>query len=133
MWHKVNFISGVKQVLIQSSFSQTGCHTKIKEPSLPYHLPMAGGRIVGCLSFPRLLAQCKMLNNLIQDLNSGHHVHFFSQEPLYCQILVIKYIFAHLCKEICLSTFKILLYPKYTLMHKQTERDWNRYKVQKQN
>ena len=29
------------------SFSQTSCLTKAEEPSLPYYLPIAGGRIIG--------------------------------------------------------------------------------------
>ena len=41
-------------------FSLTGCHTKVKEPSLSYYLLIAGGRIVGILTFPRVLVSCKM-------------------------------------------------------------------------
>ena len=32
----------------------------VKEPSLPYYLPIAGGRVVGCIPFPRVLALCEM-------------------------------------------------------------------------
>ena len=32
------------------SFSKTGYHTEMKESSLPYYLPIAGGRIVAYLS-----------------------------------------------------------------------------------
>ena len=42
------------------SFSYTGCHIKVKEPSLPYYLPIIGGRIVRSIPFPRLLALCEM-------------------------------------------------------------------------
>ena len=42
------------------SFSGTGCHTKIKELSLPNYLPTAGGRMIGCIPFPRILALYKM-------------------------------------------------------------------------
>ena len=28
------------------SFSQTSCLTKVEEPSLPYYLPIPGGRII---------------------------------------------------------------------------------------
>ena len=38
------------------SFSESGYHTKIKEPNLPYYLPIAGGRIVGFIPFLRVLA-----------------------------------------------------------------------------
>ena len=33
------------------SFSLSGCHTKVKEPSLSYYLPIAGGKIYGCIPF----------------------------------------------------------------------------------
>ena len=39
------FLSGVLQVWIEFSF-KTNCHTKVKETSLPYNLPLAGGRLV---------------------------------------------------------------------------------------
>ena len=42
------------------SFSKTSCLAKAKEPSLPYYLPIAGGRIIGFIPFPRVLVQCEM-------------------------------------------------------------------------
>ena len=42
------------------SFSLTSCLTKAEEPSLPYYLPIAGGRIVGFIPFPRALGLCEM-------------------------------------------------------------------------
>ena len=42
------------------SFSKTGCLTKAEEPSLPYSLPIAGGRIIGFIPFPRVLVLCEM-------------------------------------------------------------------------
>ena len=42
------------------SFSSTGCQTKAKELSLLYYLPIAGGRIIGFIPFPRVLALCEM-------------------------------------------------------------------------
>ena len=42
------------------SFSYTGCLTKAEVPSLPYYLPIAGGRIIGFIPFPRVLALCEM-------------------------------------------------------------------------
>ena len=42
------------------SFSLTGCNTKVKEPSIPYYLLIAGERIVRFILFPRLFAQCEM-------------------------------------------------------------------------
>ena len=42
------------------SFSQTSCLTKVEEPRLPYYLPIAGGRIIGFIPFPRVLVLCEM-------------------------------------------------------------------------
>ena len=42
------------------SFSQTSCLTKAEEPSFPYYLPIAGGRIIGFILFPRVLVLCEM-------------------------------------------------------------------------
>ena len=42
------------------SFSQTSCFTKAEEPSLPYYLPITGGRIIGFIPFPRVLVLCEM-------------------------------------------------------------------------
>ena len=44
-------LSEVQQVWIQSfSFSHIGCHTNVREPSLPYYLSIAGRRVIGCIS-----------------------------------------------------------------------------------
>ena len=42
------------------SFSKTSCLTKAEEPSLPYYLPIAGGKIFGFIPFPRVLVLCEM-------------------------------------------------------------------------
>ena len=42
------------------SFSKTSCLTKAEEPSLPYYLPIVGGRMIGFIPFPRVLAPCEM-------------------------------------------------------------------------
>ena len=42
------------------SFSLTTCLTKAEEPSLRYYLPIAGGRIIGFIPFPRVLVLCEM-------------------------------------------------------------------------
>ena len=41
-------------------FSKTSCLTKAEEPSLSYYLPIAGGRIIGFIPFPRVLVLCEM-------------------------------------------------------------------------
>ena len=38
----------------------TSCLTKAEELSLPYYLPIAGGRIIGFIPFPRVLVLCEM-------------------------------------------------------------------------
>ena len=40
--------------------SETSCLTKAEEPSLSYYLPIAGGRIIGVIPFPRVLMLCEM-------------------------------------------------------------------------
>ena len=42
------------------SFSYTSCLTKAEEHSLSYYLPIAGGRIIGFVPFPRVLGLCEM-------------------------------------------------------------------------
>ena len=42
------------------SFSYTSCLTKAEEPSLPYYLPIAEGRIIGFIPFLRVLILCEM-------------------------------------------------------------------------
>ena len=42
------------------SFSETSRLTKAEEPSLSCYLPIAGGRIIGFIPFPRVLVLCEM-------------------------------------------------------------------------
>ena len=42
------------------SFSQTSYLTQAEEPCLPYYLPIAGGRIIEFIPFPRVLMLCEM-------------------------------------------------------------------------
>ena len=42
------------------SFFWTSCLTKAEEPSLSNYLPIAGGRIIGFIPFPRVLVLCEM-------------------------------------------------------------------------
>ena len=62
IWHKVNFflnrsLTGLKS---EFSFSLTSCLTKAEEPNLSYYLPIAVGRIIGFIPFPRVLVLCEM-------------------------------------------------------------------------
>ena len=42
------------------SFSKTSWRIKVEENSLPYYLPIAGGRIIGFIPFPRVLVLWEM-------------------------------------------------------------------------
>ena len=46
---------------LNSEFSfWTSCHTKVEELRLPYYSPIAEGRLIGFIPFPRVLALCEM-------------------------------------------------------------------------
>ena len=42
------------------AFYYTSCLTKAEKPSLPNYIPIAGGRIIGFIPFPRVLVLCEM-------------------------------------------------------------------------
>ena len=60
IWHKVIFKRSLTGLNSEFSFSQTSCLTEAEEPSLPYYLPIAGGRIIGFIPFPSALVLCEM-------------------------------------------------------------------------
>ena len=60
IWHKVIFKRSLTGLNSEFSFSYTSCLTKAEEPSLSYYLPIAGGRIIGFIHFPRVLVLCEM-------------------------------------------------------------------------
>ena len=43
--------------------------------SLSYYVLIASGRIVGFITFPKVLEQCGNANSLLQDLNTHTHTH----------------------------------------------------------
>ena len=47
-----------------------------QNPVCPTILPIAGGRVIGFVPFPRVLVLCENANSLVQDLNSCRRVHF---------------------------------------------------------
>ena len=57
-------ITAIQIIYIYTNVStRAGCNTrstKAKENSLPYYLPIAGGRIIGFIPFPRVLVLCGM-------------------------------------------------------------------------
>ena len=54
------FKRGLTGLNSEFSFSKTSCLTKAEEPSLSNYLPIAGGRIIGFIPFPRVLVLCEM-------------------------------------------------------------------------
>ena len=60
MWHKVIFKRSLTGLNSEFSFSWTSFLTKAEEPRLSYYLPIAGGRIIGFIPFPRVLVLCEM-------------------------------------------------------------------------
>ena len=60
LWHKVNYYRSLTVLNSEFSFSYTSCLTKAEEHSLPYYLPIAGGRVIGFIPFPRVLVLCEI-------------------------------------------------------------------------
>ena len=55
IWHKVNFYAEFNRFEFRVFLL-----LEAEEPSLPYYLPIAGGRIIGFIPFPRILVLCEM-------------------------------------------------------------------------
>ena len=80
------FKQGLTGFNSEFSFSYTSCLTKAEEPSLPYNLPIAGGRIIGFIPFPSLLVLCEIKSVSsriwtyvsIQHLNLGQIIFILS-------------------------------------------------------
>ena len=49
-----------------------GCHALVKEHSLPYYLPIVGGRTVGFINCARVFTSSENVNSLVEDLNSEY-------------------------------------------------------------
>ena len=60
MRDKINFQAEFKRFKFRVFLPQDWLHTKVKERSLPYYLPIAGGRIVEFIPFPRGLVLWEM-------------------------------------------------------------------------
>ena len=54
------------------SFSQTGCRSEVKEPSLPYYLQIAWVRIVRLIAFPQ---DNNVINSLVQKITIRCDMH----------------------------------------------------------
>ena len=84
------------------SFSQSGCHTKVKDPCLPYYLLIVGGRIIGFIPFSKVLAFCEMQKassriwtrvtvSISNDVN-----HYTTSASLSLYIYIYIYIYIHI-------------------------------------
>ena len=60
IWHKVNFKVELNRFEFRVFLLLDCCLTKAEEPSVPYNLPITGGRIIGFIPFPMLLVLCEM-------------------------------------------------------------------------
>ena len=65
------FLSGVLQVWIQSFPSPRLVASPRLKISLPYYLPIAGGRVIGFIPFPRVLVLCEMQSVSSRIRSSG--------------------------------------------------------------
>ena len=60
IWQMSIFKRSLTGLNSEFSFSKTSCLNKAEEISLSYYLPIAGGRIIGFIPFPRVLVLCEM-------------------------------------------------------------------------
>ena len=78
MRHKINFEQSLMGLNSESSFSLTGCHTKVKEFCLPYNLLIAGRwKNYRIHTFPNGICAIWNADIIIPDLNTGHRVHSY--------------------------------------------------------
>ena len=83
------------------SISENSCLTKAEEPSLLYYLPIAGGRIIGFIPFPRVLVLCEMQlvlsriwTRVAMSIYSKNRGEFFAKS----KIKFFSEFFLHKCK-----------------------------------
>ena len=81
------------------SFSSTGCHTKVKEPNLPFCLP---NRIH---TLPKGISAIWNANSLVQDLNSDRQVPFLGPQSLCHNIY--KYIYSPFGRNLNMLTVSL--------------------------
>ena len=122
-----------KQSLIgmnsEFSFSSTSCYTKVKEPSQPYYLPIAGGRIVGFIPFRRVLVLCEMQSVsfriwtrfTVSIFNNNGHYTMGTVWCLQVWIHVCMYVYMYVCIYVspmyaCLYEYKYMYVYIYICM-----------------
>ena len=72
-----------------------GCHIKVKEPSLLYYLVIAGGRIVGFITFTRVLCEMHTVLSGFETLQVYMHTHISYTTSIYAH--THTYIFIPVC------------------------------------
>ena len=108
IWHKVNFKQSLTGLNSEFSFFETICLTKAEEPSLPYYLPIARGRIIGFIPFPRVLVLSEMQSVLSRIWThvavsiSYDDNHYLLKTQ--CYIIIIRRRRNLLTREFCLSS-----------------------------
>ena len=88
--------------------SRTGCLLYAKDPSLPYHLPICGWRIIGFIPYPRVLVLFEMQSASLR---------FQLVSPcLFPNIFITETsinIFVCVCACVCVSTYYFYYYYYY--------------------
>ena len=74
--HKVIFNAEFNRFEFSAFLLLDQLQIMVKKSSLPYYLPIAGGRILGFIPFLRVLVLCEMQTASFRILNSVQRVHF---------------------------------------------------------
>ena len=106
MQHKVTFKRNLTGLNSEFSIAKTGYHTRVKEPSLPHFLWIAGGKIVGCIPSPGVLVLWEMQMALSSiwtriTISISYNVNHFTTNISTLSIIsiVIRYFCIIYCKS----------------------------------
>ena len=98
-------------------FSLTGCLTKAKKPSLPYHLPIAGRRIIGFISFPKVLVLCEMQSasariwtHVAMSISYKHNHYTTGSSSLSLSLSLSLYIYIYIYVTMCVLGWVWMLF-----------------------
>ena len=95
------------------SFSETSCLTKAEEPSPSYYLPIAGGRIIRFIPFPRVLVLCEM-ESVSSRIWTCVAVFIFYNDNHYTTGNLIEYLIVTYCKPTNVLDIDLIV---YLIMH----------------
>ena len=85
----------------ESSFSLTRCLAQAEETSLTYYLPIAGGRTIGFIPFPRVLVLSEMLS-VSSRIWTRVAVHISYDDNHYTTGTSSIYLSIYLCRYFCI-------------------------------